>query len=335
MTDTAVQESSSQLVSAPGFPQECWAALVESLLVRPDMYVAMTDLDWRVLHVNPGFARELSTPDAGERPLFFDTLHEDSAGVLRQLADDNQLAGRTVELCHRAKGGTRNIAYNFRRVESGWLAVGRDHSVEFELVNQMSVLVDELEAKIGREQALGDELRTLVGLDPLTGLANRRQLETVLNNMAARFRAQGDGFSVLCVDIDRFKTVNDTYGHLVGDEVLRRVAKALSNSVRGGDSAARYGGDEFVVVIDAGDPELCCVVSERIRQAVEASPMPHPLEDMTVSIGAACTRPDQSGIANRLLDLADQALYSAKQGGRNRVCLSEECRAPAASAIDE
>lgn len=324
MTETVVQEPSSETTLNLGFPEECWAALVESLLVRPDVYVAMTDLDWRVRHVNSGFARELSTA-AGEDVSFFDTLVDDSASVLRQLYEHEQLQGRSIELSHRAKAGIRTIAYSFRRLESGWLAVGRDQSVEFELVNQMSVLVEELEAKIDRERALGNELRVLVGLDPLTGLANRRQLEKVLENMAARALAQRDGFSVLCVDVDQFKPINDTHGHLFGDEVLRRVARVLSNSVRGGDSAARYGGDEFVLVINAADVELCRTIGERIRRSVEAADMPEPVKHVTVSVGAACTCADRSSLANRLLDLADQALYVAKQSGRNCVRLAEEC----------
>ncbi len=323
MTETAVQEYSSRLLSHVGFPEECWPALVESLLVRPDMYVAMIDPDWRVRHINPGFAREFARPDSGDPPLFFDTLVEDSARVLKELLAGDQLEGRSLELSHRAKGGTRAIAYDFRRVENGWLAVGRDQSVEFELVNQMSVLVEELEAKIDGERRLGNELRTLVGLDPLTGLANRRELEKVLNGMAARFLTQRDGFSVLCVDLDGFKKVNDAHGHLLGDEVLRRVAKVLSNSVRGGDTAARYGGEEFVVVINAADVGLCRTIGERIRKAVEAAPMPAPLGHVTVSVGAACTVPDRDDMATRLLELADQALYAAKQSGRNCVRVAD------------
>ncbi len=335
MTDMDLQESSSGLVSPLGFPQECWPALVESLLVRPDMYVAMTDSDWRVRHVNPRFAQELSTTDLGDAPLFLDTLVEDSASALRQLQEDDQLEGRTVELSHRAKGGIRTVAYDFRRVETGWLGVGRDQSVEFELVSQMAVLVEDLEAKIHIEQALGDELRALVGLDPLTGLANRRQLESVLNKMTERFVARSEGFAVLCVDMDHFKKVNDTHGHLIGDEVLRRVANVLNKSVRGGDSAARYGGEEFVLVINTADVGLCGVISERIRRAVETAPMPEPVDHVTVSVGAACTQPGRHDMAHRLLELADQALYAAKQNGRNCVCISEESLAPEERAETE
>ena len=288
------------------------------------MYVVMTDSDWRVRHVNPRFAQELSMTDLGDTPLFFETLVEDSANALRHLQEDDELQGRTIELHHRAKGGIRTVSYDFRRVETGWLAVGRDQSVEFELVNQMAVLVEGLEAQIHLEQALGEELRTLVGLDPLTGLANRRQLESVLDKMNERFLKQNEGFAVLCVDLDHFKSVNDTHGHLVGDEVLRRVAKTLSNSVRAGDSAARYGGEEFVLVINTADVRRCRVISERIRRAVETTPMPEPVDHVTVSIGAACTRPGQHDMANRLLALADYALYAAKRDGRNCCRLSAE-----------
>ena len=321
--ESTADSSSPGLASHLGFPPECWRGLVESVLLRPDTYVALVDTDWRVKHANLGFVKHLS-PSEVTGVSFFATLADDSATALRHLLEDDGLAGRTLELHHRAKAGIRTVEYNFREVEGGWLAVGHDRTVQFELVSQMAVLVEDLEEKVLREKALGDELRALVVRDPLTGLANRRHLAKVLKGLADRFVTGGTGFSVLCLDVDHFKSVNDTHGHVIGDEVLRRVAKVLSNSIRGGDCAARYGGEEFVVVVDAVDVATCRAVGERIRQAVENARMPEPLERVTISVGVAWTRPGRTDMAGKVLDLADQALYRAKASGRNCVRVMDE-----------
>jgi diguanylate cyclase len=156
--------------------------------------------------------------------------------------------------------------------------------------------------------------------DPLTGLWNRRMLDKVL----ARSMANGSGcgpLSIVVGDLDHFKRINDTFGHPVGDEVLRQVAAVLKDSTREADCAARVGGEEFVVV-SATDETQSLLLCERIRASVQILDWSAIAEDLavTMSLGVATWSPT-SGTppdTQRLLEAADRALYRAKEQGRNR-----------------
>ena len=126
--------------------------------------------------------------------------------------------------------------------------------------------------------------------------------------------------SVLFIDIDWFKKINDTHGHACGDECLRAVAVALRGGLRPGDTLGRYGGEEFLVLLPEQDGAAARVVAERLREAVERMPMPWQGETLrlTASIGLASRRPSDAD-AQKLLARADKALYRAKHEGRNRV----------------
>jgi two-component system cell cycle response regulator len=179
-----------------------------------------------------------------------------------------------------------------------------------------------------RKKRYGDRLRHNMQLsvemaikDQLTGLHNRRymsrHLDTLLKNASP-----GKPISFLILDIDYFKSVNDTHGHDIGDEVLREFAGRVSASVRGIDLACRYGGEEFVVVMPDTDPGFAYAVAERLRQSVESAPFPISRSpgdlNVTVSIGIASSA-GASDTSDALLRRADQALYRAKREGRNRV----------------
>ncbi|ADI13920.1 GGDEF domain-containing protein [Truepera radiovictrix] len=150
--------------------------------------------------------------------------------------------------------------------------------------------------------------------DALTGVANRWRAEALLASRLADLRCGAPPFGVLVVDIDHFKGVNDRYGHGVGDAVLREVAAQLSRHVRSGDTLARWGGEEFVVLAPAAGEGELARLGERLRQAVAAAPLAG--HAVTVSVGGACaTRKD---VAATLIARADRALYRAKRAGRNR-----------------
>ncbi|MBY3040947.1 MULTISPECIES: PleD family two-component system response regulator [Rhizobium] len=180
-----------------------------------------------------------------------------------------------------------------------------------------------------RRKRYNDRLRAsvkqtieLAVTDPLTGLYNRRYLDNHLNVLFNRSMARGRPLSVLITDIDRFKHVNDTYGHDGGDEVLREFSSRVRSTIRGADLACRYGGEEFVVVMPDTSPEIAAAVAERLRAAIENAPfmLKHSGEalNVTASFGiasriASVLTPDQ------LMKQADLALYEAKNTGRNRV----------------
>lgn len=148
--------------------------------------------------------------------------------------------------------------------------------------------------------------------DPLTRLGNRRALDGALNTQSALLKRYGTPFSLAVVDIDRFKFLNDEQGHLHGDDILRRLTALLTDTVRTVDIVARYGGDEFVVVMPQTDLEGASIFSERLRRKI-AEEMP-----FTVSIGVASARADET--AEALFHRADAALYRAKSDGRNCTC---------------
>ena len=158
--------------------------------------------------------------------------------------------------------------------------------------------------------------------DQLTGLHNRRYLATHLDKLVDKSVGRGQPVSLLIMDIDFFKAVNDTHGHDVGDEVLKEFARRLQSNVRGIDLACRYGGEEFVVVMPDTDQSFAYMVAERLRQEVAEQPFDVNTEEgrlnVTISIGITTNEATAIG-AQAMLKAADQALYQAKRDGRNRV----------------
>ena len=163
--------------------------------------------------------------------------------------------------------------------------------------------------------------------DFLTGWHNRRYLNARLKEELARAQRQGTGLTCLVIDLDRFKQINDQYGHLAGDAALREAAQRVDTHIRGSDAAARFGGDEFVVLAPGITPAQAGALAERIREAVCGVPLEIGNDarlTLTVSIGVAGitlarNETDLKAAAERLLSDADAALYRAKQAGRNRV----------------
>jgi len=163
--------------------------------------------------------------------------------------------------------------------------------------------------------------------DFLTGWHNRRYLHARLKEELSRAQRQGSGLTCLLIDLDRFKQINDQHGHLAGDMALREAAHRVDHHIRGSDAAARFGGDEFIVLAPGISTEQVAALAERIRLAVGETPLeinPGLKLNLTVSIGVASIVPDRNeadlkAVAERLLAQADAALYRAKQSGRNRV----------------
>lgn len=178
------------------------------------------------------------------------------------------------------------------------------------------------------EQA-NDRLKAMTITDGLTQVANRRRYDECLATEFLRACRQQYPLSVILLDIDHFKTLNDTHGHLIGDDCLISVAKACSDLIhRSGDLLARYGGEEFVVLLPDTPEAGALAVAERLRQAVADAPMPagedgKPLE-LTISVGVATAIPERDEVATALVRRADEALYAAKEAGRNRVMVFRE-----------
>lgn len=157
--------------------------------------------------------------------------------------------------------------------------------------------------------------------DPLTGTKNRRAFEDAFQTMCDKHKHDATPLSVLVIDIDHFKKVNDNFGHIVGDAVLRCLGKIISNSVRGDDLPTRFGGEEFVVLLPDTPLEGAAKVAEKIRKTIAAQNFRHGEQSLgciTISVGAA--QLSESETSEAFLDRADNALYAAKKAGRNQVC---------------
>ena len=175
-------------------------------------------------------------------------------------------------------------------------------------------------------QAVIDGLCELSSRDALTGLANRRHFELTLASEVDRVARAGEPALVLMIDIDHFKRVNDAYGHQSGDLVLKAIAVALSECVRPMDTVARFGGEEFAMILPNCPPSYGFAVAERIRTHVGANPIPIGVDDevaVTVSIGGAFAPQWVRSSPLLWVERADQQLYRAKSEGRNRACLEQ------------
>jgi diguanylate cyclase (GGDEF)-like protein len=162
------------------------------------------------------------------------------------------------------------------------------------------------------------DAETRASTDALTGLPNRRYFDEFCGLLARRRRA-GDAVGVLMIDLDRFKAINDTHGHGVGDEVLRAVAQAITRAVREEDVPARYGGEEFAVLLRSPTPAIAVEVAERVRASVAAIDLAElGIEGVSVSVGVAVARRPDQPIGDVIAE-ADRALYDAKRAGRDRV----------------
>ncbi len=175
----------------------------------------------------------------------------------------------------------------------------------------------EASAALARVYTLRDA-ETRASTDALTGLPNRRYFDEYLAALARRRRAQ-DQVGVLMIDIDRFKRLNDTFGHGVGDHVLRAVAQAIAGAVREDDVPARFGGEEFAVLLKSPTPEMASEIGERVRAAVAGLDLRKlGVPGVSVSVGVSVAQSPDEGL-DVVVDTADRALYRAKRAGRNRV----------------
>ena len=187
---------------------------------------------------------------------------------------------------------------------------------------KMMVMLNQLELFLKRSR-LYSGIQELSIIDSLTGMYARRYFLERLKEECLRSKHSGFVLSLLLIDVDNFKAVNDTYGHIVGDAVLKEAAKILQGSLRQIDMCARYGGEEFCIMLPETDKEKASLVGERIRLNVEDALIRVFDQGLkcTISIGVSSYPEDGEGI-NPLIDKADKALYKAKAEGRNRVCLA-------------
>lgn len=217
------------------------------------------------------------------------------------------------------------------RVEHQLLvACERDIAADRSLRQELFRLTEEyaakerLLAKTHRElERRNAEVERLTFTDSLTDLANRRAFDRNLEHEIERSARYGQALSLLIIDLDHFKRVNDRFGHAVGDEVLRAVSGSLRAEARKVDTVARWGGEEFAILVPATGTDAARLLAERVRRRVGATAMPKGVAPITASVGVAGWLGPKEGSVG-LFKRADRALYQAKRDGRDRVRVAEE-----------
>ncbi len=216
----------------------------------------------------------------------------------------------------------RRLIRRIKALEAEMAKTDLDHNLlsKHPEVDEIDAMRNELALLLSRLTTQNVELERLATTDSLTGLANRRRLFDCLEQEVYRAQRYGTALSLVMFDIDHFKRINDSWGHATGDWVLCRIARETHQLLRKTDQAGRSGGEEFVVLLPETDLSEALLLAQRLRQRISDTaitpehdaPMP-----MTVSVGVAALAPDETG--EELIHRADQALYRAKQNGRNRV----------------
>ncbi len=303
--------------------------------------VALIEADGRLVKGNAGFLRlvgECETPTCNVADFFvqprWHTLVATHVPENQPLYVGVLNIGDPNGVCHSLLGMVQ-------RRDEQLLFVGEHDIRELEALNTQVVQLNEQMAEMQRDLARSNRqlkasearFKNLSVTDPLTGLANRRHLEELLNGEIERSQRYGEVFSLIMADIDHFKHVNDTYGHDIGDSVLRVFAGLLREQVRDCDLVARLGGEEFVVLLPRTDLASATASAERLRVAtrqMHASGFP---ERLSASFGVTHFGPGDT--LHSLLKRVDEGLYAAKTRGRDRVVSLESGNSPAESGTPD
>jgi len=182
--------------------------------------------------------------------------------------------------------------------------------------------VQDLENSVHDLLSERENLTTQVQRDALTQLASRRHLLDILTQQLEQVQAKGGDLTVAMADLDHFKEINDTLGHLIGDRVLKEVAHRIATSVRDKDLIGRYGGEEFLLIFPETSLQVAQQVAERIRQHIARTPIHLPEHSIPITISIGLTHFQRSDTQESLLQRADSAMYAAKQAGRNCVAMA-------------
>jgi two-component system cell cycle response regulator len=266
---------------------------------------------------------QIANPD-GPRLALVDWMMPglDGLGVCRNIRTRNEDQPYVYIILLTSKGSNEETVEGLEAGADDYLTKPC-HPGELKARLQVGRRILQLEDKLVEAR---DEMRIRATRDGLTSLWNRTMILSYLKDSLSKPDKAAPPVSVLLCDIDHFKSINDRYGHLVGDQVLKQVASRLQNSVRSNDYVGRYGGEEFLVVLNDCKADDLMKQADRVRASVMATPFATDAGDVhvSVSIGGTAVPASAAGISLELIvRYADEALYRAKDAGRNRVCLAD------------
>lgn len=195
--------------------------------------------------------------------------------------------------------------------------------------------LDEANAEIQRQRRQLESFVAAAHSDALTGLANRRRFDAELEQRCREQAEQGTGFSLILIDVDHFKQINDAHGHPRGDALLKELAAVLAASVRPGDLVVRHGGDEFALILGALALDDARKLAERIRRNVEEHPFEQEIQGVAVTLSLGLAESIPGDTPQSIVGRADAALYAAKQAGRNTCRTGAETAAGLALLLED
>ena len=304
----SIESAGERRMVGVDIPEEHWAPIVERVAGGPD-HLVIADDAWNVVLANDAYLA------VGSPASFLDGMAEESRSAILAAAARNRLDGARIDVARRTRAGTRVVRYEFRRSERAWVVIGSDETDKLELLAQMSCVVEELEASILGERKEG--VPTGADEDALTALSGPAGLAKALAAFEKKRVVEGIPYVVILLDLDGFEELNAVHGHVIGDEVLRRVAAGIAACVRDGDIVARIEGDAFAVLAGGIDLEQGHALADRLRRAVGGARMPRDVIRVEASLGvAAANAADGPGETDALAQ-ARVALGNAKASGRN------------------
>ncbi|NCO33829.1 MAG: hypothetical protein AUJ92_03340 [Armatimonadetes bacterium CG2_30_59_28] len=291
-------------------------------------FVMLVDEEAMELYVERALARDGQPISTGRLPVGEGVIgYVAATGIPRAIQAAKQLPGRYQSLSQSSPKPAMICApLKIELKTIGVMTVeDKEHDENFSDGDLEFLSLIAAETGIAIEKArLYERMEQMSVTDGLTGVANRRCFDTRIREEALKARRYNLPLSVIMLDIDHFKTFNDTYGHAVGDEVLKSLAITLKENVRETDFVARYGGEEFVIVSPDCDSDRATGTAERLREIVESISVwgnsEHPNLSVTISLGVG-NMPEDSSTEESLVKAADDALYYSKENGRNRVTL--------------
>ncbi|SRR5579884_3180240 len=302
----------------------------------PDYAIAF-DRQWLVAYANPAFESRFCNGRTAEGTDFLSYLDGPSGQQLREVEDQLFEGARQLDLkVLGADSKPTSLQYNFfpLRVPGSdkvlLAGIGRDRTAELALLNEVIQLNIELERKQKELSEANARLEQFAETDQMTRLYNRHYFFQVAQHFWEESKRYKLPLVAIMIDVDNFKSVNDTYGHLFGDYVLQQVATRLKTNTRKSDILARYGGEELILIASNTDILTGLVLAERLRAAVAAEPfvMGSCSANVTISVGVSGTEMAEFPTFEALLESSDHALYGAKRSGKNCVYAFTDLKSP-------